>query len=125
MFRRGVVVGLVAVLVSMGSSASATPPPPHEQSRIEKLIKFVEGQKGIKFVRNGTEYNCEEAGRFLRGKMDAMGGEVSTARQFIERIASKSSMSGKPYQVRFPDGKMMLVEAYLFEELKRIDSQAV
>jgi hypothetical protein len=98
-------------------------PPPHELSRIEKLIQFVESQKDMKFIRNGTEYSCADAAKFLRGKMDAMGGEVRTARDFIERIASKSSLSGQPYQVRFADGKTMLAAQFLSDELKRLEGQ--
>jgi len=48
---------------------------------------------------------------------------VSTAREFIERIASKSSMSGRPYHVKFADGKTMLASQFLSEELKRIEGQ--
>jgi Family of unknown function (DUF5329) len=119
MLRRSWMVG-VAGLMALGAAAA---PPAHEMSRIDKLIHFVESQKDMKFVRNGTEYTCAEAARFLRGKMDAMGGEVSTAREFIERIASKSSMSGQPYQVKFADGKTMLAAQFLADELKRIEGQ--
>ena len=106
--------------VSAGRSAAA--PAPHEQVRIDKLIRHVEVQKGMKFIRNGTEYTCEEAARFLRGKMDSMGADVTSARDFIERIASRSSMSGKPYHVRFSDGRQMSSAQFLGEELKRLET---
>ena len=121
MFRRGFLVG-VSVLSAFGAVAAA--PPAHEQTRIEKLIRFVETQKDMKFVRNGTEYSCADAGKFLRGKLESMGKEVTTAREFIERIASKSSMSGQPYQVKFADGRMMPASQFLHEELKRLDTGA-
>ena len=120
MFRRSF---LVSVTTLMALSAVAAAPPPHEQSRIDKLIRFVESQKGMKFIRNGTEYECADAAKFLRGKLESMGKEVTTARDFIERIASKSSMSGKPYEVKFADGKTMLASQFLAEELKRIEAQ--
>ena len=121
MFRRRFLVSMTS-LMALGAVAAA--PPPHEQTRIEKLIRFVETQKDMKFVRNGTEYTCADAGKFLRGKLEAMGKEVTTAREFIERIASKSSMSGQPYQVKFADGRTMLASQFLHEELKRLDSGA-
>ena len=120
MFRRNF---LVSVTTLMALSAVAAAPPPHEQSRIEKLIRFVETQKDMKFIRNGTEYSCADAGKFLRGKLDSMGKDVTTAREFIERIATKSSMSGKPYEVKFGDGKTMLASQFLSEELKRLEGQ--
>ena len=120
MFRRSF---LVSVTSLMALSAVAAAPPPHEQSRIDKLILFVEAQKGMKFVRNGTEYECSDAARFLRGKLESMGDDIKTAREFIERIASKSSMSGKPYEVKFADGKTMLASKFLGDELKRLEGQ--
>ena len=120
MFRRsvlGVVAGLMATTLRVHAA-----PPPHEQSRIERLIRFIEMQKDMKFVRNGSEYSCAEAAKFLRGKLESMGGDVTTAREFIERIASKSSMSGQPYHVKFADGKLVLAAQFLSEELKRIEA---
>jgi hypothetical protein len=117
MFRRSFLVGVT----SFAAFQVRAEPPAHELTRIEKLIRFVENQKGMKFIRNGTEYSCADAGKFLRGKMEAMGGEVTNAREFIERIASKSSMSGKPYEVKFADGKTMLASQFLADELKRIE----
>lgn len=120
MFRRSFLVSATTLLALTGAAAV---PPPHEQTRIEKLIRFVETRKDMKFIRNGTEYSCADAGKLLRGKLESMGKDVSTAREFIDRIATKSSMSGKPYEVKFGDGKTMLASQFLAEELKRIEAQ--
>ena len=121
MLRRPALVALTTLLAWRVAGAA---PPAHEMSRIDKLIRFVETQKDMKFVRNGTEYSCAEAAKFLRGKMESMGAEVTTAREFIERIATKSSMSGKPYHVKFADGRMMPSAQFLGDELKRMEGQA-
>jgi len=121
MRRRFVAASLV--LLSMTALPVLAAPPAQEQSRIEKLIRYVESQKALKFIRNGTEYTSEDAGKFLRGKLEAMGGEVTTARQFIKRIASRSSMSGQPYHVRLADGQTLLAENFLEDELQRIERQ--
>ena len=117
MFRR---CFLGSSLLFLGLQAVAAPPP-HEQTRIEKLIRHIENQKGMKFIRNGSEYNCEEAGRFLRGKLDLMGGEITTVREFIEHIGSRSSTSGKAYQVRLADGRIVPSAQFLHDELMRIE----
>ena len=119
MFRRCFLAGAVAMLATTVEAA----PPPHEQNRIERLIHFVETQKDMKFIRNGTEYTCAEAAKFLRGKLEAMGGEVTTAREFIERIATKSSMSGQPYHVKFADGRLIPAAQFLADELKRMEAR--
>ena len=118
MLRRCLLIGAVS-MVAMAAHAA---PPAHELSRIERLIRFVESQKDMIFIRNGSEYSSADAGKFLRGKMEAMGSEVTTARDFIERIATKSSMSGKPYHVKFADGRMIPAAQFLAEELKRIEA---
>lgn len=117
MFRR---CFLVSSLSLLGLQAVAAPLP-HEQTRIEKLIRYIESQRGMKFIRNGSEFTCEEAGKFLRGKLDAMGGEVTTAREFIDRIGSRSSMSGRVYQVRLLDGRIVPSAQFLGDELSRIE----
>jgi hypothetical protein len=125
MRRRFLAASLAAsiALLAMAALPALAAPPAQEQSRIEKLIRYVESQKAMKFIRNGTEYTSEDAGKFLRGKLEAMGSEVTTARQFIKRIASRSSMSGQPYHVRLADGQMLLAENFLEEELQRIERQ--
>ena len=122
MMRRRFVAGSMALLV-MAALPLWAAPPAQEQSRIERLIRYVESQKAIKFIRNGTEYTAEDAGKFLRGKLEAMGSEVTTARQFIKRIASRSSMSVQPYHVRLADGQTVLAENFLEDELQRIERQ--
>ena len=117
MFRRCFLVSSLLFPVLQAVAAL----PPYEQTRIEKLIQYIESQKGMKFIRNGSEYNCEEAGRFLRGKLDSMGDKVTTAREFIEHIASRSSMSGRAYQVRFADGRIVPSAQFLGDELMRIE----
>ncbi len=118
MFRRSFLIGLTTL---MALSAVAVATPLHEKSRIDKLIRYVEAQKGMKFVRNGTEYECTDAAKFLRGKLESMGKEITTAREFVERIASRSSMSGQPYHVKFADGRTMLASQFLGDELKRME----
>ena len=112
-----------AALGAMASRVALAAPPPMEQARIDRLIHHVELQNGLVFIRNGREYSCEQAAKFLRGKMESMGKEVSTAREFIERIATRSSTSGKPYQIRLANGTLLPAGQYLIDELKRIESQ--
>jgi hypothetical protein len=122
MMRRRLVAGSLVLLGTAALPVRAAPPV-QEQSRIDRLIRYVESQKAVTFIRNGTEYTAEDAGKFLRGKLETMGSEVTTARQFIKRIASRSSMSGQPYHVRMPDGQTVLAENFLEDELQRIERQ--
>jgi len=70
------------------------------------LIQTV-AASNVTFIRNGTEHSAAEAADHLRSKWKRARGKVKTLDQFIENIASKSSMSGRPYQVRTADGELI------------------
>ncbi|MBP6776278.1 MAG: DUF5329 family protein [Piscinibacter sp.] len=95
-----------------------------EAARIERLLQFVEAQKQAKFIRNGNAYSANEAAQFLRAKYAKMGEHVTTAAQFIEQIAARSSTTGQPYLMRFPDGRTLPSAQVLAEELARIDRRS-
>jgi tRNA C32,U32 (ribose-2'-O)-methylase TrmJ len=94
--------------------------PSSEKQKIEVLIKHVEAMKDAKFVRNDKEYDSKTAARFLRGKWEANEAEIKTAKDFIEKAASISSTTGKPYMIQFNDGKRMKSGDYLRAELKKL-----
>jgi hypothetical protein len=120
MKRRRALVATALMLVAL---RARTAPIALEAERIERLIRYVETQQQLKFVRNGTAYAAKDAATFLRAKLDRMGGQVSTAQQFIEQIASRSSTSGEPYLIRFGDGRTVPAAQFLGDELKRMDKQ--
>jgi hypothetical protein len=97
--------------------------PLSEKEKIEALIKHVETLSNAKFVRNDTEYDAKTAAKFMRGKWRAKSDGIATARDFIEKAASVSSTSGKPYLIRFKDGKEVKSGEYLLAELKKIEAK--
>lgn len=94
-----------------------------EAQKIEKIIQYVEHLDGCKFIRNGTEYEPKDAAEHLRLKWKKGGKENMTAKDFIDKLASQSSMSGKPYQVKWKDGKVYVIKPFLVRELARIENQ--
>jgi hypothetical protein len=58
------------------------------------------------FIRNGKEYDAEAATSHLEMKRERGRKYYDTTEQFIERIASKSSWSGKPYRIRCGDAEV-------------------
>jgi hypothetical protein len=121
MRRRIVLVGAMASALGLMAKAANAAPTEAERARIERLIAFVAGQTGLKFVRNGSAYSPADAAKFLRGKFDKMGEHVNTAQQFIDEIASRSSTTGQAYQIRFADGRSVPAAQFLGDELKRMD----
>ena len=65
---------------------------------IDALLDAV-GSSECLFVRNGKEYDVDAAVSHLQLKRKNGGRYFKTTEEFIERIASKSSFSGKPYEI--------------------------
>lgn len=112
------VLASLALLVAARTSAVE---PADEKQKIESLIQHVEGLKAH-FVRNDKEYDAKSAGKFLRAKWESGGSDIKTAKDFIEKAASVSSTSGKPYLIRFEDGKEVKSGEYLTAELKKLEA---
>ncbi|TGM72094.1 hypothetical protein EHR01_12475 [Leptospira mtsangambouensis] len=98
-----------------------------EEEKIEKLLKKVGLLQGS-FIRNGESHTAEEAEKHLRYKLKeaknsffAPDPKEWTAKLFIEKIASKSFLSGTPYQIKFVDGKETKSADWLSAELKKIE----
>jgi len=74
--------------------------------------------EGVKFIRNGREYNARAASDHLRLKLKFAGSKVKTAEDFIEFCASKSSITGEPYLIRLADGTTVKSEIFFMNKLK-------
>lgn len=92
-----------------------------EAQKIERLIGSIESLKDAKFRRNGSDYSAKEAADHLRRKLSAAGDKVKTAEQFIEHLATKSSVSGEAYEIRYADGRVVKTADFLRAELKKLE----
>lgn len=100
--------------------AQSAPGP--ERQKIETLIKQVGELKDAKFIRNGATYEVTTAVRFLRGKWEANDSAVKTAKDFIDKVATSSGTSGKPYLIRFKDGHEIKSREFLLAQLKKLEA---
>lgn len=85
--------------------------------RIRFLLDRVKASE-CSFIRNGTEYSASKAEQHLAMKYERVKSRITTVEAFIERIASRSSISGRPYTVRCPHGEKDSGE-WLREELNK------
>ena len=99
----------------------AQAPDPAETQKIETLIKQVRALKDARFIRNGSSYSADYAATFLSRKWQANESNVKTARDFIDKVASFSGTSGKPYLIRFNDGREIKSQEFLVAELRKIE----
>lgn len=90
---------------------------------IDALLAFVESSQ-CRFVRNGAEHEGAQARAHLEKKRDYLvrRGMLQRAEDFIELGASRSSISGKDYEVRCPSS-VFPARNWLTTELERIRRQ--
>lgn len=111
----------LSVFVQPALAAELSAPSKQE---IEHLFSHLE-QSGCQFQRNGTWHGSPDAASHLRQKYDYLRKKklLGSAEDFIERAASQSSMSGKPYEVRCAPAAAVRSADWLGAELKRYRSR--
>ena len=102
---------------------SADGAPVTEAEKIEYLVGSIERLTHAKFIRNGIEYDAQAAADHLRLKWRNAGSRVKTAEDFIQLCASASSVSGRPYRIRFADGSVMESAAFFREKLNSLSDR--
>lgn len=102
-------------------AATAAPLPPAARAEVDALLARLQSS-GCEFNRNGSWYTGTEAKGHLLKKLDYLERKdmVKTTEQFIERGASGSSMSGKPYLVRCAGKAPVETARWLTVELRAI-----
>ena len=115
--RLPTILGLLLLGLTLLPVAGAAPPT-IAQTEINYLLGFI-GSSGCEFYRNGSWYDSTKAEAHLRNKykMLAAGDRINTAEEFIEKAATKSSLSGQPYEVRCSGREMVTSTQWLREEL--------
>jgi hypothetical protein len=118
----GILVLLTVIILSFLSNvATGATANVEAQGEIEYLFAFLE-KSDCEFNRNGTWYDGKEAVAHINRKYQYLlkKGLVSTTESFIERAASKSSMSGRAYQVRCGRGDPVESKDWFFLELEKM-----
>jgi hypothetical protein len=118
-----IIGGLILTVVPGIPQASGLPAV--EQKKIEALISGVEQMKDAGFVRNGKSYNSADAAEFLRLKWKSRLSEIHSAVDFIDKVASFSSTTGKPYRIRFGGGRDQLSAEYFRAQLSLLERRSV
>jgi hypothetical protein len=106
------------------ASVPAATAPFSEPQKIEVLLASIGRLQGAVFIRNGSEYTAAQAVDHLRYKWKHAGERVKTAEDFIVQCATKSSMSGLAYRIRFADGKTVDSAVFFLAELAKLKKPA-
>ena len=107
------------------AAVQAAPVAPAVRAEIDALFQQLQ-TSGCEFNRNGSWHSATEAQAHLLKKLDYLEGKdaVKTTEQFIERGASTSSLSGKPYLVRCGARPPVNSGPWLMAELKALRARS-
>ena len=103
-----------------GSVALAGEPDLRTEREISHLFVYL-SESGCEFYRNGSWYAPEEAVAHIDRKYRYLLKRrlVDSTEQFIDRAASRSSMSGRSYLVKCGDTEPVESAAWFADELER------
>jgi len=105
----------LAVLSPTVTVGQVAAPPPE----ISYLLNFI-ATSNCQFYRNGNWYTSMQAEAHLDEKLALINASsrVRTAEDFIEKVATKSALTSRPYLVRCTSGDAVAVNEWLRQELK-------
>jgi hypothetical protein len=112
------ILGLFCALALAQVVNAGTKPTPVAVAEVQYLLDYV-GRSECDFYRNGVRYDSGAAKLHLRYKYDALVGygQIRTADDFIEKAATKSSLTGIAYKVRCAGGPELSSSQWLRDAL--------
>jgi hypothetical protein len=119
--RAALCSALTITLIGIGfASLVAAATPTTAQAEVEYLLAAV-AISGCEFNRNGEWYDSQKASAHLRAKYNALValGRFATAMDFIEGVATKSSLSGRAYLIRCASAEPVPTDQWLRQALAR------
>jgi hypothetical protein len=108
------IAGYITTVLLLASSPFALA---GTQDEIEHLLQYIENS-GCEFERNGTVYDSKKARSHIERKYNYIESRVDETEDFIKYAATRSSMSGKKYQVTC-NGKQQASAEWLHTELSK------
>lgn len=110
----------IALALDHGATVADTTPAP-VRTEIEAMLNRLEAS-ACRFQRNGSWYNGARAKAHLLDKLAYIEkrGTVQNAEQFIELAASRSSLSGRAYQVSCGGAAPVESRQWLEDQLKTL-----
>jgi hypothetical protein len=115
-------IGVAAFLCMTNPWLPVAAEPPSESGKIDELIRRVSTRTDLVFERNGMTYSSIEAARHLQVKREFAGDQIRTARDFIDRLGTVSSMTGQEYRVYLASGERLASADFLRAELAAIEA---
>jgi len=107
----------LAILACLTATQLFADVPLGQKQEVEHLINYLE-TSNCSMVRNGNAHKGAEATKHVRRKYKHFRDDIGSTEEFIELSATKSTMSGKPYEVHCPGERPRESADWLLEELE-------
>jgi hypothetical protein len=119
------ICSLVFMLSVLAPASYAAPTPAPVRVEINVLLARMQSS-GCTFYRNGQWFNAARAKRHLMSKLENVEAvtTLESTEEFIALVATKSSASGRPYQLRCAGAAATPSAEWLTTELAAIRSEA-
>ena len=92
--------------------------PEAQKPEVQHLIDYL-AHSGCRMERNGSNHDAQEAAKHIVKKYDYYKDDIKTTEDFIDRSASRSSLSGRSYKVLCPKKEPRPTADWLKDELER------
>jgi Family of unknown function (DUF5329) len=111
---------ILVILCAMPFTAPHAEPPRTAQIEIHYLLSYI-ATSGCSFYRNGSWYDASRAKAHLQAKYNYLAARnlIGSTEDFIEKGATKSSISGQPYRIKCGTGREVASGEWLREVLVR------
>ena len=103
------------------AGAAQATPDERTSAEIDRLLANI-ASSNCTFIRSGQEYTGVEARKHLEFKMNFVLSRIESTEQFIDKLASVSSTTGEPYQMRCGNTQT-LARTWLNTQLKLVRSK--
>lgn len=100
------------MLILMTGTTLASDRSPKTEAEIAFLLDHVRNAN-MSFIRNEQQHTPEEAYDHMQAKLRHFDRRIDTTEAFIDYAASRSTLSGRDYRVRLPDGLEVTSRDYL------------
>ena len=107
----------VLLLTSLAASGDG---PDQQSENLESTIQFLlkhVADSGLIFIRNSDRHDAVDAAEHMNNKYEYFRDKIKTPENFIQRCASKSLLSGKPYRVVLENGEEVRTDEWLLRAL--------
>jgi Family of unknown function (DUF5329) len=118
-----ILTALVTALFFLPPSFSDARQTETADKTIQYLLEYV-ARSDLTFLRNSGRYSALEASEHMQKKFEHFRDKIETPEEFIELCATRSLLSGKPYQVINKHGETVNTSEWLTAELNEYRNSA-